>query len=81
VGGAGLGEGLEDPFPLRLGHPGAGVGDSEAQGDGAGGLALWRPAPRLDAQLHPAGLGELHGVAGEVEQHLTQAALVGHQPG
>jgi len=71
---AALGEGVEDAFPIRLGHAGAGVGDGEPQGDLACGSRA-----TLDAEQDAARLGELHRVAGEVEQHLTQAAFIGEQ--
>ncbi len=68
MGRIGLGEGLEDAFALGRGDSGAGVGDGETQAAIAGGLRQNQDA---------AGFGELHGVAGQVQQDLLEPHLVG----
>jgi hypothetical protein len=80
VGDVGLDESLEDPLASLGRDAGAGVGDGEADAAAFHGGGC---------EQHAAGLGELHGVAGEVQQDLAQAAFVGldgrqrmgHSPG
>jgi hypothetical protein len=76
VGGVDVAELLEDPRP-RLGrHARAGVVDDEGQHRLRG-----RPPVAPDRQMHAPGLGELDRVPGQIAQHLTQAAFVGHDGG
>ena len=70
-GGVGLGKALEQPGDLLLGEPDAGVAHFEAQGRLAGILG---EKPHPDAHL--AGLGELDGVVGVVDQDLPQAQRI-----
>ena len=70
-GRIGLGERLEEPVDAVGGNADAGVGDFEPDG-GPAGLPLRAPtftatSPRL---------GELHGVADQVDQHLPQPRVV-----
>jgi hypothetical protein len=64
-----LRERLEQPLAQVLGHADAGVLDGEAQLH-CSGSGLAQP---LDPHQHRPGVGELHGVAGEVREHLPQA--------
>jgi hypothetical protein len=66
-----LGEAVED-LALRLGRDAdAGVADRELEAHHRVGLGLHRHVHR-----HAAPLGELHRVAGEVDQHLAQVVRV-----
>ncbi len=59
------------------GHAGAGVVDDEGQAS----ARVVGAAGALDRDADAAGVGELHRVAGEVEQDLTQPAFVGEDVG
>ena len=68
VRGLGLGERLEQPAELLLGHPDPGVGDGE--GEPVVGLSL-------HGQADGAVVGELGGVGEQVEQRLPHLGQVG----
>ena len=70
----GLGEGLEQAPDLLRAHADAGVGHREFERHAAV-VAL----QQFDRHDDFAALGELDGVAGEVDQHLSQAQRVAHQ--
>ena len=71
--GVGLGEGLEQPADLLLGHADAGVGHVEGDARLAGcGLRS-----RETASVTVAVLGELRGVAQQVDQALLELGQVG----
>ncbi len=68
-------KGFEDALAVGFRHARAGVLDAEAQPDAGLG------AHAVRGQQDSARLGEFHGIAGEVEQNLTQPALVGQHNG
>ncbi len=73
-----LGEGFEDALALFLGDARPRVAHAEADPR----LARARRAlGALGGQQHAAAIGELHRIAGQVEQHLTQPRLVGQDVG
>ena len=71
-----LGEGLENRREFVGGDADAGIGNGQGQAHPA------RFRIRHGAGFHPnlAGVGELDGIAHEVEQDLADAALVSHEP-
>src|SRR5690606_904835 len=72
----GLGEGMEDALERGGRNADAGVAHLEAQArDLAGAIKL------ADGENDLAGIGELDGVADEVEDHLTQAGRVAADAG
>ena len=73
AGAGGAGVFLEDAGALGLRHAGPGVAHRQAQHRP---IAL---AGLVRFQQDAANLGEFHGIAGQVEQDLAQAPLVGQQ--
>lgn len=67
----GLGETFEQHRNLGRINADAGVGDGAGDLPAASGIIRHWRARQLDA--NPAGIGELHGVAHQVEQHLAEA--------
>ncbi len=65
-------EGREDRLAPLGRDPGTGVGDREAELSGGSHVGT-----QLDGDANPAALGELDGVAGEVQKHLPQTHRVG----
>ncbi len=69
--GIGLTEHVEDHLPFGIGNADAAVGDRKEQ---TGPLALLI----IKAHLDRSPLGKFHRIAHQIDQHLTDAALIAH---
>ena len=72
--GVGLAEGVEDVGEVLGGNTDAAVAHPKAQGHRA-----WRAGGDGDVHHHLAALGELDGIARQIEQYLAQAQGIAHQ--